>query len=392
MKKILVFCDYYRPSLKAGGGMWTVANLVDRFCDRYQFHIVTRNYDSPGDTRPYTGVRTGEWNEMGNAQVYYAAANDLTATKCAALATMVGPDVVFLNSVFSTPVVKFLIARRKRLAPDCGVVLAPCGELSEGALRSKSLKKRAFLAVAKAIGLYRDVFWKASTDLESHEIRGVFGKHLGPFIAPDLTPRTILPGFEVAQKPPKTAGEARFVFLSRIVPKKNLAFALRLFRGITDGRIILDIVGPIEDSEYWQLCEKLISEMPPNVTVNVLDGVDYPTGLQKLVDNHFFILPTFNENFGYVFIESLAAGTPILISDQTVWGSVSEHNIGWVNSLGEHQKWIDSIRRCIGMDQFEFIEMSSRARNFAVTWLADSEYENATARVIEAAIGVNRPT
>ena len=69
MKKILVFCDYYRPSLKAGGGMWTVANLVDRFCDRYEFHIVTRNYDSPSDTTPYTSVRTGEWNEMGNAKV-----------------------------------------------------------------------------------------------------------------------------------------------------------------------------------------------------------------------------------------------------------------------------------------------------------------------------------
>lgn len=392
MKKILVFCDYYRPSLKAGGGMWTVANLVDRFCDRYEFHIVTRNYDSPGDTTPYTSVRTGEWNEMGNAKVYYAAASDLTAAKCAALATMVDPDVVLLNSVFSTPVVKFLVARRKRLTPECGVVLAPCGELSDGALRSKSLKKKGYLAIAKATGLYRDVIWKASTELESAEIRRVFGKHLAPVVAPDLTPRTILPGFEIAQKPPKTAGSARFVFLSRIVPKKNLAFALRLFREITDGGVILDIVGPIEDSEYWRECENLIDEMPPNVTVNVLGGVDYPTGLQRLVDCHFFILPTLNENFGYVFIESLAAGTPILISDQTVWGSVSEHNVGWVNSLSERHKWIDAIRRCIVMDQVEFIEMSSRARNFAVTWLADSGYENATARVIEAAIGTNKPS
>ena len=392
MKKILVFCDYYRPSLKAGGGMWTVANLVDRFCDRYEFHIVTRNYDSPGDTTPYTSVRTGEWNEMGNAKVYYAAASDLTAANCAALATTVGPDVVFLNSVFSTPVVKFLVARRKGQTPDCGVVLAPCGELSEGALQSKSLKKKGYLVIAKATGLYRDVIWKASTELESVEIQRVFGNHISPVVAPDLTPQTILPQFEVAQKPPKTAGSVRFVFHSRIVPKKNLAFALRLFQEITDGGVILDIVGPIEDNEYWRECEKLISEMPPNVTVNVLGGVDYPTGLQKLVDDHFFILPTLNENFGYVFIESLAAGTPILISDQTVWGSVSEHNVGWVSSLSEHHKWIDAIRRCIAMDQSEFIEMSSRARNFAVTWLADSEYENATARVIEAAVGAKKPS
>lgn len=386
MKKILVFCDYYRPSLKAGGGMWTIANLVDRFSDRYEFHIVTRNYDSPGDTTQYTSVRTGEWNDLGNANVYYAAASDLTADKCSILAEFVKPDAVFLNSVFSTPVVKFLWARQQQKTPGVGVVLAPCGELSEGALRSKRFKKKVYLAVAKAKGLYRDVIWKASTDLESEEIRQVFGNDLHPFVAPDLTPLTILPDFDVAQKPPKFAGAARFVFLSRIVPKKNLGFALRVFRNITAGKVALDIVGPIEDGTYWRECEQLISELPSNITVNVVGGVDYPTGLQHLVDSHFFILPTLNENFGYVFIESLAAGTPILISDQTVWGNVSDQNVGWVISLGESQRWNDVINTCVEMNETQFVDMSSRARDFAVTWLADSEYEIATARVIEAAI------
>ncbi|MBX7054861.1 MAG: glycosyltransferase [Pyrinomonadaceae bacterium] len=389
MKRILVFCDYYRPSLKAGGGMWTIANLVDRLCDRYEFHIVTRNYDSPGDTRPYTSVRTGEWNDLGNAKVFYAAADDLTAANCARLAVSVDPHVVFLNSVFSTPVVKFLIARRRRMIPNIGVVLAPCGELSSGALQSKSLKKRTFLAIARATGLYSGVIWKASTDLESKEIKSVFGDYLEPIVAPDLTPLTILPEFEIGQKPAKSAGAARFVFLSRIVPKKNLAFALRIFREIKAGDVLFEIVGPIEDAAYWHECEELINELPSNVKVNLVGGVDYNTGLQKLVESHFFILPTLNENFGYVFIESLAAGTPILISDQTVWGSVSENEVGWVSGLGEDQKWIDSINECIEMNDADFVEMAARARKFAVTWLADTEYENATARAIEAAIERN---
>ena len=39
--KILVFCDFYLPGFKSGGGMWTVVNLVDRFHDRFDFFIVT---------------------------------------------------------------------------------------------------------------------------------------------------------------------------------------------------------------------------------------------------------------------------------------------------------------------------------------------------------------
>ena len=65
-KKILVFCDFYLPSIKSGGGMWTVVNLVDRFCDRYDFFVVTRNYDSKGDTVPYTSVETDVWNKVGS--------------------------------------------------------------------------------------------------------------------------------------------------------------------------------------------------------------------------------------------------------------------------------------------------------------------------------------
>jgi len=34
------------PGFRSGGGMWMIANLVERFADRYEFFIVTRNYDS----------------------------------------------------------------------------------------------------------------------------------------------------------------------------------------------------------------------------------------------------------------------------------------------------------------------------------------------------------
>ena len=171
-KKILVFCDSYLPSIQSGGGMWTVVNIVDRFCDRYDFFVVTRNYDGKGDRRPFTSVTTGEWNSVGDAKAYYLAADDVTQALCKRLVEEVRPDLVLLNSSMSGPCMKFLLARRRGLIDrKIPVVLAATGELSDGCLADKTAKKKLYLAAARAFSLFDGIIWKASTDLEVDEIK-----------------------------------------------------------------------------------------------------------------------------------------------------------------------------------------------------------------------------
>ena len=385
-KKILVFCEYYLPSVKSGGGMWTVANLVERFSDRYEFYIVTRNYDSPGDTEPFKSVKTGDWNDLGNCRVYYASAEDLSVSTCGRIVAEIDPDLVFLNSVFATAAIKFLMARRKRLAGKAPVVIAPCGELSKGALASKAYKKKIFLAFAKLKKLYGNVIWKASTDAEVIEIRNIFGPGVSPMVAPDLTPKIILPDFAVDQKPRKVAGSVRFIFLSRIVPKKNLLYFLRMLAKCESGEIFVDIVGPHEDEAYWNECRNAINDLPLNIKTNIVGSVSYPEGLDRLCNSHFFVLPTLNENFGYVFVESLAAGCPILISDQTVWGEVASKKAGWVIPLKNEEEWVRTLNACVEMDQGEFDQMASSARTYAQQWLSDTSTEEATAKVLKVGL------
>ncbi|MEP6947025.1 MAG: glycosyltransferase family 4 protein, partial [Acidobacteriota bacterium] len=346
-KRVLVFCDFYLPGFRSGGGMRTVVNLVDRFCDRYDFFVFARNYDSKADTTPYTSVITGEWNSVGNAKVFYAAAADITAGKCVAIVIEVGPDLIFLNSTFSTPVVKFLMARKKGRFSDVPVIIAPSGELSIDALSLKPLKKKAYLAFASVRQLYDGLIWKASSLNEADQIKTVFGNSIRPMLGPDLAPKIILPEYSPNQKPVKRPGIARFVSLSRVVPIKNIRYFLELLREIGEGSVILDIVGPLEDKKYWAECKRLIDELPDNITVNVSGALSYTEGLQRLVQSHFFVLPTLSENFGYVFIESLSAGTPILISDQTMWGAAEESGGGWSIPLEKPKAWLDAIVKCI---------------------------------------------
>ena len=396
-KKIMIFCDFYLPGFKSGGGMWTVVNLVDRFSEQYDFSIVTRNHDSIGDTKPFTTVKTDEWNDIGNADVFYCSKETLTVAKAAALVREINPDLVYLNSFFGKPQRNFLYARKSEGFGEIPVVLAPCGELPDTALSLsrfsvKPLKKWFYITYAKSIDLYKNIIWKASSDLEKNEISAVMGDNCNIQVAPDLVPKAILPDFSIDQKPRKEKGSVKFVFLSRIVFKKNLAFFLERLIDVTEGQIIFDIVGPYEDPPCWKECLDLFARMPENVQINIIGPVSYQDGLRHLTVSHFFVLPTLNENFGYVFIESLAAGCPLLISDRTLWGGVEAENAGWAVPLERRDLWLDKIKKCIEMDDTDYRKMAAAARNFANTWLAESKLEEETARVLDLAFASSQRT
>lgn len=385
-KKILVFCDAYLPGTRGGGGVWTVVNLVDRFHDRYDFYIVTRNRDSRDD-RQYTSVKTGEWNTIGNASVYYAADNKVRRSVWARLIDEVRPDAVFLNSMMSTPCVTLLAARRQGMIGDVPVIVAPCGELSPGALARKPIKKKTYLASGRATGFFNGVIWKATTDVEAREIRLETGTKDPILIAPDLTPKTILPDLEPTSKPKKTRGTLRLIFYSRIVPKKNLRFLLEVLKGIDRGNVRLQIVGPAENESYWRDCQSVIATLPENISVEHTGAVTYAGGLELLVANHLFVLPTLGENFGYVIVESLAAGTPVLSSDKVVWTDLEEKNAGRLIPLKARDEWRRAITRYIDMDTAEFGATSACARQYALDWLARPDLEQATADMFAFALG-----
>jgi glycosyltransferase involved in cell wall biosynthesis len=382
----MVFCDYYLPGFKSGGGMWTVVNLVDRFHDRYDFFVVARNHDGKADLKPYEDVKTGEWNSVGPAKVFYVDGKRLNVGFFRKLIDETKPDIFFLNSVFSRPSITLLRARNTSGLSGIPVILSPCGELAGPALKLKAAKKKLFLNIAKLTGLYRDVTWRASFESDSKEIRAAIGPDIEILCAPDLPPRSILPDFDLSDKPAKREGHVRFVFVSRIVRKKNLHFFIERLAYSTSGSIELDIVGPIEDHEYWTECQAAITALPRNVSVNLAGALPYKEILMRMRSAHFFVLPTLNENFGYVLIEALACGSPLLISDRTAWNEVEAKGSGWAIPLEDPAAWNAAVLKCIEMGDQEFFKMASAAREHAVAWLQDDSIESATAKLLERAV------
>lgn len=186
--KILTSVGYYLPGYKAGGPIRTLANMVDRLGDEFWFKIVTADRDFK-DTKPYPGIKVDGWNRGGKAEAYYMSPKRRSLRDFKRLFCSTKYDVLYLNSFFSPDfTIKPLLLRRLRLIPDRPLVIAPRGEFSPGALGLKSLKKRVYILVAKAFGLYRSALWQASSEHEEADIRHWFGSEIRVVIAPDLPP------------------------------------------------------------------------------------------------------------------------------------------------------------------------------------------------------------
>lgn len=379
--KILVLCDYYLPGYKSGGGMRTIVNMVDRVKDRFDFWIVTRDHDGTLDRTQYSSVKIDDWNEVRGAKVYYLSKKNMRISKIRELILETKPDSIYTNSYFATPTIYALKLRKLKLIPNINIIVAPCGELSEGALQLKSGKKKLFIGFSKLSQLYRNVVWKASNDLEKAEIERVSGKAGKIFIAPDLPPTTIFDDYKQEAKPKKTKGEARMIFLSRFMKKKNFKWLLEFISGV-EGKLTIDIYGPLEDAGYWEECREIIKTLPPNIRVEAKGSIPHEKALETLFDYHFFILPTLGENFGHVFLEALAAGCPLVISDRTPWLDLEKDNIGWALPLERREKWIETLNHCIDLDDDEYSKLSASARSFVCDWLARPETEDNTLTVL----------
>ena len=298
---VLAVVDNYLPGYKAGGPIRTLANMVDRLGDEFEFKIVTADRDFE-DTKPYSKIRVDGWNSVGKADVFYMSPDRRSLSDFRRPLCSTEYDILYLNSFFSPHfTIKPLLLRGLRLIPDRPLVIAPRGEFSPGALGLKSLKKRAYIAVAKVLGLYKGAVWQASSEHEEADIRQWFGSNARVVIAPDLPP-VISPADDPKAVKQKTKGYLKIIFLSRISRKKNLDGALDMLKGLK-GQIEFNIYGPIEDKLYWAECQRIISSLPEHIKVKYRGSIAHDKVGTVMREHDLFLLPTLGENFGHVILE-----------------------------------------------------------------------------------------
>jgi len=342
---ILAFVGNYLPGYRAGGILRSLVNTVDYLCDDFKFWIVTRDRDL-GEDKPYADIKLNQWQQVGNAMVYYLQPHSSKIKNILNLIVGTPHHVLYLNSFFDPFTIKVLLIRKFSRVNFKHVIVAPRGEFAWGSLRLKYFKKLAYIQIARLFGFYKKVTWQASSELEALDIIKVMQiKPDAIHIMPDL-PYKIIPdkSLNVTFQPAPDCEGLRIVFLSRIAREKNLDYALRVLSKVNT-RVFFDIYGPAEDATYWKECQELISKLPANVTVNYLGSVSPNEVIHIFSRYDLFLFPTAGENYGHVIAESLMAGTPVLISDKTPWRNLQANGLGWDIDLDRMDSFVAVIEK-----------------------------------------------
>ncbi|AOT70129.1 glycosyltransferase family 4 protein [Geosporobacter ferrireducens] len=357
-KKVLIMAGYYLPSVKGGGPIQSIKNIVDNLSDRFDFYIVAADRDL-GDSKPFENIEVDKWVQVGKANVYYTDISILNWQKTKMIIDCSQCKVMYLNSFFDYKftIVPLVLYKLNKVYVN-KIIVAPRGQFSPGALGLKSKKKKLFINASKLFGLYKNLLWHATADSEKEHIQKIFGEEINIIVANNLTAN--YSDLTYDKNLEKSEGELRIVFVSRIHPKKNLKQAIQLLQKI-NGTVILNIYGPIEDSEYWDDCKREIALLPSNVKVVYQGIVNHEEIIIVFKNHHVFLLPTLGENFGHVISEAFIGGCPVIISDQTPWRGLEEAQVGWDIELNCKQKFIDSIQECVDLNNEEFKKLSKNA-------------------------------
>lgn len=368
--RLLVISPWFKPGFKAGGVVRAVVNMVDAVADQLDVSIVTSDRDLL-DSQPYPGVEVDRWLPCGAYRVFYLSPGPAAFARMTRLVRDERWDTIHINGVFDPlyNLLPVLVVRAMPRSRRPRLIVQVHGMFGAGALRIKAPKKRLFLAASRALSFHRDVLWHASTALEADEVRAVFGQRA------QVAEATNVPDPPRAQPPEprdKSPGQARLCFFSRVTPKKGLLEAVRfLARSSAGAGVSFDIIGPIDDAGYWRSCEREIERLRGRVGIELVGAIEPSEVHEALSRYHFLLLPTQHENFGYVILEALLAGCPVILSDQTPWRDIEERQVGWTLPLDEPAVFVRVIDECIAMDAAEYRRRSLDAHRYAVERASD---------------------
>lgn len=367
-KKVLIFIDWYLPGYKAGGPIQSVSNLVEHLKGEFDFSIVTRDTDYC-ETIPYTTVKSNEWNVLADGvRIYYFSEDQLTRSNVRTLIRKEEFDSLYLNGIFSLyfTLIPLFYMRKKR---DKRVVIAARGMFAESALGVKKTKKKFFMRSARILKLFDNVLFHVTNEQEKQDVRKALGEEIPVRTAANLPSKNTLDKLPGREKIP---GKLRLVNVARIAPEKNLLYALEVLKQVKS-EVTFDFYGPVYDQEYWAQCKLVMDELPQNVTANYKGSIESAKVIGMLSSYHMMFMPTQGENFGHIILQSLSAGCPVIISDQTPWKQLIESNVGWDLDLDFKEHFADNIDHSAALGQQEYNQMSEAAFRYAKKYSQNDE-------------------
>lgn len=228
-----------------------------------------------------------------------------------------GADIVHLHGVWEPSNLQCASMARRAGVP---VVISLRGMLDDWCMAQGGFKKRMYLLMGGRTMLEQAAVIHCTAAAELTQSNKWFPRGRG-LVVPnlmDLAPFRALPGpkeardrFSIDPSGPPVA-----LFLSRMSPKKGVEHLIEAARLLgEEGHALRVLVAGDGDADYAARMTALARSVPLPVKVEFIGHVGGSLKLSLLQASSLFVLPTSQENFGFVFFEALAAGLPVLTTD-----------------------------------------------------------------------------
>jgi len=349
--QLIFVYDHYYPDYTAGGPITALANLAELLKEKTSIKIITSAYEySTKET--LKGIEWDQWTSWKGIPVWYATDNK--SLRAAFKGLDKNNSIIYLNGVLSVRYFLFPLWLTYRL--NLKTVISPRGMLQKGAIND-SIKKIFYLKMLAAFGLFKHAGWHATDSQESEDIRTWFDADA-----------VVIPDVPVVKREEKISfvkhsGQLRLVYFSLIAEKKNLLFFLELLLDPMLAHVELDIIGPVKDSHYWNLCLQRIRTLSNPERIQYKGEINPDKISVTLPFYHCLVLPTHGENFGHAIIEMLASSRPVLISDKTPWHDLEAFGAGFSLNL-QKEKWKATLITISNWNQRVFDEVSASSFNY----------------------------
>lgn len=374
--KILINSNYYLPGINSGGNLVSIKNLIEKLSDIYEFNLITRDRDL-GDKQFYKNIILDKWLKLQSNKIRYISKKKQSFYEFKKIINEQNYNLIYLNSFFDLFTIKILILKKLSFINNIPLILAPKGELSKNSLKIKKLKKIFFLFFFKNFfNIYSNIYFLASSEMEKKEIESLnFKKRLLIHVAKDIVVKKNI-NFNQAVKF-KSKVILSLCYISRITPKKNLLLLLEYLLKFKK-KYTLHIYGHIDDKKYYNKCLKLINLLNNENNFIKYMGIIKPDDVvDKLNQYHAMLLLTKNENFGHIISESFNAGTPVIISDETIWTELEKKKIGWNVTLNNYHQFINKLNYLDNCSDNEYLTIRENVYKYFQTIKTDkSVFDN----------------
>lgn len=251
------------------------------------------------------------WNDIRNAQIIYLVSVFSPTT----------PITFFYNIFFNKP-----------------LIISPRGQLGSWCLKQGSSFKKLWLKLFINPLVKKNTF-HATSQQESEMIKSIYPSAKVWIIPNGLDVST----FKVADLKKDKSFYKKYY--DKIEPETKVIISMGRLQKVKGFDILIEAVENIQlcilfiaGSDFGELTnlQNLIHDKNLSHKIFLIGNLEGDEKINFLKNADLFALPSHHENFGMVYAEALASGTPVIASKHTPWYDVVKFNCGkWVDNTPE---------------------------------------------------------